>query len=65
MVSFSQPTATSAPLGATLFTQYILYTIKLQPTLAYKREMDYKVIEAWIYNVNNYIALNGMTDPSQ
>ena len=65
MASSLQPTAASAPLGATLFTQIILHTIKLQPLPAYKGKMDYKVIEAWIYSVNNYFTLTGLTDPSQ
>ena len=65
MASSSQPTAASAPLGATLSAQIILHTIKLQPPPAYKGEIDYKVIEAWIYSVDNYFALTGLTDPSQ
>ena len=57
--------ATSTPLGATLSCQIILHTIKLQPPTVYKGEMDYEVIEAWIYSVDNYFTLTGLTDPSQ
>ena len=56
---------TSAPLGAILSDQIILHTIKLQPPPVYKREIDYEVIEAWIYSVDNYFTLTGLTDPSQ
>ena len=62
MTSSLQYAAASAPLGATLSAQIILHTIKLQPSPAYKGEMDYKV-KAWIYSVNNYFALTGLTDP--
>ena len=58
MASSLQPATAFAPLGATLSAQVILHTIKLQPTPAYKGEMDYKVIEAWIYSVDNYFALD-------
>ena len=51
MASSLQPIAASTPLGATLSAQIIPHTIKLQPLPAYKGEMDYKVIEAWIYSV--------------
>ena len=64
MASSSQPIATSVPLSATLSAQIILHTIKLQPPLKYKGEMDNEVIEAWIYSVDNYFALTGLTDPS-
>ena len=64
MASSSQPEATSAPLGATLSAQIIPYTIKLQPIPVYKGEIDYKVIKAWIYSVDNCFALTGLTDPS-
>ena len=64
MASSSQPVAASAPLGATSSAQIILHTIKLQPTPVYKRDMNYKVIEAWIYSVDKYFALTGLTDPS-
>ena len=43
-----QAAAAFIPLGATLSAQTILHTIKLQPPPAYKGEMDYEVIEAWI-----------------
>ena len=65
MASFSQPAAVSAPLGATLSAQIIPYTIKLKPPPLYKGEMGYEVIEAWIYSVENYFTLTGLTDPSQ
>ena len=65
IASCSQPTAASAPLGVTLSAQIILHTIKLQPQPAYKGEMNYKVVEAWIYSVDNYFTLTGLTDPSQ
>ena len=65
MASSLQPAAASAPLGATLSAQIILHTIKLQPLPAYKEEMDYEVIEAWIHSVNNYFGLTSLTDPSQ
>ena len=61
----SQPTAASTPLSATMSAQNILYTIKLQPQPAYKGKIDYKVIEAWIYSVDNYFTLTGLTEPSQ
>ena len=63
--SYLQPTATSATLGASLSAQIIPHTIKLQPLPAYKGEIDYKIIEAWIYSVNNYFTLTGSTDPNQ
>ena len=62
MASSSQPAANSTPLGATSSAQTIPHTIKLQPPPAYKKEMDYEVIEAWIYSVNNYSTLTGLTD---
>ena len=65
MASSSWPIAAFAPLGATMSAQILLHTIKLQPTPAYKGEMNYEVIEAWIYSVNNYFILTGLTDPSQ
>ena len=65
MASYSQPTAASAPLGTTLSTHIILYTIKLQPSPAYKGEIDYDIIEAWNYSVNKYFTLTGLTNPSQ
>ena len=64
MASSSQPVAASAPLGATPSAQIIPHTIKLQPPPIYQGEIDYKVIEAWIYSVNNYFALTSLTDPS-
>ena len=57
--------AASAPLGATLSAQVILHTIKLQPLPACKGEIDYKVIKAWIYIVDNYFVLSGLIDPNQ
>ena len=65
MASSLQSVAASAPLGATLSAQIILYTIKLQPLPEYKGEMDYKVFEAWIYSVYNYFALTSLAAPSQ
>ena len=46
MASSLQTTAAFAPLSATLSTQIILHTIKLQPLPVYKEGMDYEVIEA-------------------
>ena len=65
MANSSQPTAASAPLGAISSAQIILHTIKLQTPPAYKGEIDFEVIEAWIYNADNYFALIGLNDPSQ
>ena len=65
MASFFQATATSTPLSATLPAHIILHTIKLQPLPVYRGSMDYKVIEAWIYSVDNCFKLTGLTDPSQ
>ena len=65
MANSSQPTAASVPLNATLSAHIILCTIKVQPLPVYKREIDYKVNEAWIYSVDNYFALTDLTDPSQ
>ena len=65
MASFLQPAAASASLGAITSAQIIPYTIRLQPLPACKRDMDYKVIETWIYNVDNYFTLTSLTDPSQ
>ena len=48
IISVLQPAAASAPFGATLSAQIIPYTIKLQPPPVYKKEIDYKVVEAWI-----------------
>ena len=62
MASSSQPSAASAPLGATLSAQIILHTLKLQPLPAYKGEMDFEV---WTYSVDNYFTLTGLTDPNQ
>ena len=65
LASSPQPIASYTSLYATPSAQIILHTIKLQPLSTYKREMDYKVIKAWIYSINNYFALTGLTDPSQ
>ena len=65
MASSPQPIADSAPLGAIPSAQIILHTIKLQFLLAYKGEIDYKVIKAWIYSIDNYFTLISLTDPSQ
>ena len=65
MASSSQPEAASAPLGATLSAQIILYTNKLQPPPNFKGEIDYEVIEVWIYRVHNYFALIGLNDSGQ
>ena len=65
MASSLQPAAASAPLGATLSAQIILHIIKLQPSPIHKGEMDCKAIEAWIYSVDKYFALTGLTDPNQ
>ena len=64
MATSLQPTAASTPLSATLPAQIMLHTIKLQSLPIYKGEIDYKVIEAWIYNADNYFALTGLTDPA-
>ena len=64
MASSLQLVAASAPLGATLSAQIVLHTIKLQPPPAYKGDIEYEVIEAWIYG-DNYFAMTGLTDPSQ
>ena len=64
MASSSRSVAASTPLGATLSTQIILHTIKLQPLPACKGGVDYEVIEAWIHSVDNYFTLTGLTDPS-
>ena len=65
IASSSQLAAVSEPLDATLSAQIIPHTIELQTPPSYKGEMDYKDIETWIYSVENYFALNGLTDPSQ
>ena len=65
MASSSQSEAAYTPLGATMSAQIIPHTIKLQSPPAYKGEMDFKVIKAWIYSVETYFALTGLTDPSQ
>ena len=59
------PIAASIHPGANLSAQIIPHTIKLQPLPVCRREMDYKVIEIWVYSVNNYFALTGLTGPSQ
>ena len=64
MASSLQPAAASAPLGATLFAQIIPHTIKLQPPPAYIGEIDYKIVESWIYSADNYFALTDLTDPN-
>ena len=64
MASSLQPTAASAPFGATISAQIIPHTIRLQSLPIYKREMDYKDIEACIYSDNNYFALTGLSDPN-
>ena len=65
MANSLQPPVASAPLDATLSTQIILHTIKLQLPPVCKGEIDYEVIEAWIYSVDNYFALTSLTDPRQ
>ena len=60
-----QPTGAFTPFSANSSAKIILHTTKLQLPPAYKGEMVYKFIEAWIYNVDNYFALTGLTDPSQ
>ena len=65
MASSLQPAAASSPLGATPSAQIVPYTIKLQTLPACKGDIDYEVIEAWIYSFDNYFALTGLTDPSQ
>ena len=65
MASFSKPVATSALLDATLSAQIIPYIVKLQPMPIYKGEIDYKIIENWIYSVDNYFGLTSITDCNQ
>ena len=65
MASSLQPETTSAPLNATLSAQIIMHTIKLQPSPEFKGEIDYKVIEAWIYSADNYFMPIGLADLSQ
>ena len=65
MASSLLPTAASASLSAILSSQIIPYTTKLQPLPECKGEIDYEVIEAWIYSVDNYFPLTSLIDPSQ
>ena len=64
VASSFQPVAACAPLGATPSAQIIPHNIKLQHLPAYKGEVDYRVIEAWIYSVDNYFALTCLLDPT-
>ena len=37
-------------------------TVKLREPPTYDGTMDYEVIEAWLFNVDNYYAIIGLTD---
>ena len=65
IASFHLDVAASASLGTTPSVQIITQTIKLQTLTEYKGEIDYEIIEAWIYSTANYFALNRLTDLSQ
>ena len=64
MASSLQLLSASASLGANLSAQIIPHTIKLQHLPAYKGEMDYEIIKSWIYSVDSYFAMTGLTDPA-
>ena len=46
-----------------LSTQTMPHAIKLPVPAPYRGEMDYEIIEAWIFTLQQYFLLTGLTEP--
>ena len=43
--------------------QIMSHTIRLKEPPVYNGEMDYDLVESWIFNIDIYFVLVGLTDP--
>ena len=46
-------------------TQTMPHAIKLPVPAPYRGEMDYEIIEAWIFSLDQYFLLTGLTEEVQ
>ena len=45
--------------------QLMPHAVKLKEPPTYEGQVDYETIESWMYSVNNYYVLVGLTDEVQ
>ena len=57
------PSAKALAMQGVGSLQIMTHTIRIKEPPVYNGEMDYYLVESWIFNVDNYFALVGLTDP--
>ena len=45
--------------------QHLAFAIKLSPPQPFEGKMDFEITEAFIWNLENYFSITGLTHPNQ